>query len=315
MLTQLMAQLMAQADRLLARMSSVTPFTSVYGLARSVMAISSALTLIVNDSIVLRQTSLPSPNLACSGLSKIGAYCAIAHHPEIVRGLLIIILLITASGWRPRLTGVLHWWASFSIFAGIIAHEGGDQVAAVLTLLLVPITLTDSRRSHWTTNSGNSPVRNIAARCWFVCVRGQVALIYLASVIAKLRVAEWRRGTALLYYTQPSSFRASAWMHWLTGSPLLVRLLTWGTLAIELALAFSLIASPKMRVRILLPLGISFHVLAAAAFQIPSFSLIMIGALILLLVPLDTTLRGSRSIDVGNDLRSTATRSLSHTFH
>ncbi|MFH6682314.1 hypothetical protein RI119_04800 [Bacillus amyloliquefaciens] len=68
---------------------------------------------------------------------------------EIVKAVCICILILVVIGWRPRLTGFFHWWISYSFQNSAVTLDGGDQVAAVFTLLLLPLTLTDPRKWHW----------------------------------------------------------------------------------------------------------------------------------------------------------------------
>lgn len=74
--------------------------------------------------------------------------------------------------------------------------------------------------------------------------------------------------------------------------PVLVTLLTWGSLALEATLFTGLFMQESYR-RVMLPLGIMFHVGIALLQGLFSFSLIMVGALVLYLRPVDEPFRWS----------------------
>ena len=91
-------------------------------------------------------------------------------------------LLLVLSGYYPRFTGVLHWLISSSVFQAANLVEGGDQITAILTLLLVPVTLLDPRRNHWQQPTG--PVnryRGFTARVFLVLVSLQLGLAIIAE--------------------------------------------------------------------------------------------------------------------------------------
>ena len=66
--------------------------------------------------------------------------------------------------------------------------------------------------------------------------------------------------------------------------------MTWGSIALEVALAAGLVL-PRKSSRPLLIIGIVFHLIIALVFDLWSFALAMIAALILYLRPADETLR------------------------
>lgn len=56
---------------------------------------------------------------------------------NIIKWLAIVLLIIIASGWRPRFTGIIHWWICYSLQNSALTLDGGEQVSAVITLLLI----------------------------------------------------------------------------------------------------------------------------------------------------------------------------------
>ena len=271
------------------------PWTNVYGAARSALAIATASTLICNAPSTLFRPAAGIPQVpVCNGLGTISLFCvATQHHLEIARWTTVLILAVVASGYRPRVTGIFHWWAAFSLQASAVVLDGGDQIAAILALLLIPVTLTDDRRWHWqspsaSTGSTSESVRFvIATSAWWV-IRLQIAGIYFDSAVAKFAVPEWKDGTALYYWLTDPVFGAPPWLHGLVSRAValgpLTALMTWGAIGLEILLAMVLFM-PRRRWRYLLVAGIAFHALIALLLGLVSFAIVMTGALILYLRP------------------------------
>lgn len=116
----------------------------------------------------------------------------------------ISILVVVAIGWRPRVTGILHWWVAHSFATSCLVVEGGDQAAALIALLLVPITMTDRRLALAASAPARAAVRDtvasLVAGSAFNVIRLQVAVIYFVASTSKLSVPEWSNGTALYYW-------------------------------------------------------------------------------------------------------------------
>ena len=169
--------------------------------------------------------------------------------------------------------------------------DGGDQVAQVITLLLLPVTLTDQRISHWHATPDDARdqiIRRLIAISALVAIRVQVAGIYFHAAVGKMAVPEWRDGTAIYYWFTDPMFglsgitREALWP--VITNPVGVTLLTWGTILFEITLFAALFSARRVR-PVLLVLGIMFHAAIAVIHGLLSFSLAMCGALILFLRP------------------------------
>jgi sporulation delaying protein B len=265
------------------------PWTNVYGLARSLLALATLLTL-VSDSTepLFHPLTIDDPGIYDrSAIAGASLFFLARHHLGVAKLLAIVVLLLVISGWRPRLTALPHWWISYSFAASASMIDGGDQVVAILTLLLLPVALTDSRRSHWAGIGTGGVAASIAAQTGIMLVRVQMAVVYLFAAVLKLPSEEWANGTALYYFWQNPLFGPAGFLRPLTawiGRSLLVVPLTWGVLVLELALAAALVAPLRFRTR-LLPLALLFHAGIAVIHGMPSFALAMIGGLLLYLRP------------------------------
>ncbi len=273
-------------------------WTNVVGLARSVVASGTLLTLIVNSSDMLfrpaNQTMLDAAgDFLPVRLSLFGLLAP--AHLGLARAIAIAVLALVVSGWRPRFTGILHWYVAASFATSCIVIDGGDQIAAVLALLLVPVTLTDGRRWHWDAPPAIGPgvgaqLAAFVSRLMLWTVRLQVAGIYFHASTAKLGVKEWRDGTACYYWFTNSTIGLSPtlerWAMPILSKSAGVVALTWGTLLLEVVLFGALFMERRWRRR-LLPLGLAFHAAIIFIHGLVSFFGSMSAALILFLQPVD----------------------------
>lgn len=273
------------------------PWTNVYGVGRTLLALSGAAVLAVNDTHVLFHPALGTPDPpVCTSMSTASLFCMLPDaYVELGRWIAVGILLVVASGWRPRVTGMLHWWVAYSFMSTGVLVTGGEAITALLTLLLVPITLTDPRRWHWSSlgkdavESTSAYARVVAWGAWLL-IRIQVAGVYFHSAVGKVTVEEWANGTALYYWLVDPAYGMPPW-----AEPLLlplvthavgVTVLTWGVVLFEFFLFAGLVMDRRWR-PYLLVLGILFHAGIAVLQGLLSFSVIMFGALIMYLRPLN----------------------------
>jgi antimicrobial peptide system SdpB family protein len=284
--------------------SAHDPWTNVYGVGRSMLAVASAITLATTHSgylFVPGGGSTHTPN--CDGAASVGLFCVASAHLEVARWLAVIGLLVVASGWRPRWTALLHWMIAFSIQNNVTVVDGGDAAALSLATLLLPIALTDDRRWHWQatpprTAGGPLPVglevRRIVALFGWSLLRLQVCVIYFHAAIGKFAVEEWVDGTALWYFATNRLFGMNDALLSLSmpifKSPILLPLLTWGSLILESFLAAGLLMKKRYR-GWLLAFGIVFHAGIILMFGLVSFAITMFAALIVYLRPFDRPFR------------------------
>ncbi|HEX8631086.1 MAG TPA: sporulation-delaying protein SdpB family protein [Catenuloplanes sp.] len=268
------------------------PWAAGLGLARTLLALGTLGTLLATSPRVLMSPLADGTKVpVCSGISQAGVWCAVpGFHGEAARWLCVAVLVVTASGWRPRLTGVAHWYVSWSLIVNVTVIDGGDQVTAVLTLLLIPVTLTDPRRWHWERPRRRATgASRVVAYAALLLVQAQVAGLYLHASVAKLGVTEWADGTAMYYWLRNAGFGAPGWLRPLTdavtGSAAGVAMLTWSAIVLEFTLAVAILLRPAAKRRLLVA-GIGFHAMIAVTMGLPSFSTAMTAALLLYLRPI-----------------------------
>ncbi len=276
--------------------SEVRPWTNVYGLARSLLALATAGTLVCNNSTVLFHPTSANPDALrmVGGPAMFGIFHLFgAQHLELARWIAVVVLAIVATGWQPRITALLHWWVAASFQVNAVVLDGGDQVASVLTLLLLPVALTDSRVWHWSKScerhgSENVTTSRIVGAIGLIGVRVQVSGIYFHAALGKCKVPEWSDGTALYYWFTHPTFGAPAYLAPFIGivtrHGALLTTMTWSVVALEFLLAAALVM-PQKGWRATLVLGIALHMGIAIIHGLMSFSIVMVSALILYLWP------------------------------
>ena len=203
----------------------------------------------------------------------------------IVYLLLLVGALCLAFGFKTRLAAVV-------VFVCLVSFarrdpwvlNSGDLLVIVLSfyLMLAP------------SGSALSVDRWLAARPRFWefprrslwplrLIQVQVSLLYFFAVWAKLRGETWNDGTAVSYAFRIEDIERFPVPGFVTDSLLLVNLLTYGTLAVELALAI-LVWNGKLRPWVLL-LGVGLHLGIDYAVRVGFFSYAALVAYIAFLPP------------------------------
>ena len=121
-------------------------YTVIYGIARTSLAVGTLITLLFNSIPTLYAEHLYNKMPDITGLGNLNLFHLFGYDGLVYSKIIaILILLMVISGFYPRITGILHWYVSFSFFTSATIIDGGDQITAVLTLFLIPITLLDDR--------------------------------------------------------------------------------------------------------------------------------------------------------------------------
>ncbi|MFK7846784.1 MAG: sporulation-delaying protein SdpB family protein, partial [Rhodothermales bacterium] len=283
-------------DRILA----VNIYTNVYGLARSLLAIGTLLTLVFNSSDVLFRPNGVLMTEAFGDTHPLLAYSLFSllpfEHVIFARLIGIGILLLVITGWRPRFTGIFHWWVTVSFSTSSIVVDGGDQIASILCLLLIPVTLADSRKSHWVEHKEQrnvnlgSQVLHVNALIALFVIKLQVAVVYFHAAVGKTMVTEWVNGTVLYYWFIDPVFGMTPWLRDLAvgalASPYVSVFGTWGVIIFEILLFGALFMTPKGK-KVMFFLGLLFHASIIVVHGLVSFFFSMGAALILYLWPIE----------------------------
>lgn len=276
-------------------------WSNTYGLARSFIALSLFLTLSFSD---IHKMVSPVGELAevfkSSSLSRISIFYLLQNYLVCAKIVSLLILVLVIVGWRPRITGVLHWWIAFSFTTSSFVLEGGDQLGEIITLLLIPVTLLDHRKFHWQNNIQFKYKRSLLSDSIlllvissFVIISIQVSYLYFNAATGKFSSDEWSNGTAVYYWIDNSIFGASDGF-WkpiflsILKYPIGVMMFTWGAIIIEIILFLGVMTTNQNVRRALLFMGVFLHLMFGFAFGLWTFYFTMIGALIIYLGPIST---------------------------
>lgn len=269
--------------------SAKNQFTNVYGLARSLFALCTSITLLFNSQFNLFSAISFSEKQAepYSGLNLF----LIFQYDGLIWAKIIALLILTAviSGYYPRYTGVLHWWVTFSYFNATNVADGGDQVASNVTFFLIFITLMDSRRNHWDKPEKSNPYKNFTASLLYKIIAIQVAALYFHSAVHKLyNVEEWVDGSAIYYWFDNAIFGLNSFTKSIIDPiidiPVLLFIINWGVILFELVLFCAILSNDRRRKRLFFP-AILFHLSIAVLFGLISFFISMSACLLLYLYP------------------------------
>lgn len=265
------------------------PYTNVYGLARSLMAFATLLTLVFNDWGLLfpayHVQSIPVETI----FDQFNIFLLFGYdHIRLVICLCIFLLCLVMTGILPQVTSVFHFWIAYSFFRCSPTIDGGDQIISIITLLLIPFSFFDNRFNHWNVpKEGNRRYINIFANVVMLFIQIQISALYFHSVVEKLKIHEWVNGTDVYYWFSHNVFGLPSWLRFIEPvfySGFIVTTFTWGTLLLELFLFVAIFMSGKWRKRFFV-LGVFFHFGILLVHGLVSFFFAMAGSLILYLIP------------------------------
>lgn len=285
--------LITKIDNVSERYLSRNPFTNVYGLARTLLALGTLSTFLFNDIHSIFIESYVDADFGTTfnfvNLFKMLGYDNIL----ISKAIVIIVLLWVVSGYLPQVSSILHWWVSFSFFQICPVVDGGDQITCIITLFLIPIALIDPRLNHWyrTTDAlRRNGYVNIVLNVILFLIKLQFLFLYFQAGADKLKVTEWVDGTSVYYWFNHSIFGSPSWLRPLI-NPMLVDAtvvsgLTWGSIILEFVLAAGFFMTPSRKL-ILFWIGILFHFSIVLVLGLVSFFFAMAGGLVLYLLPIE----------------------------
>ncbi|GEN77485.1 hypothetical protein [Chryseobacterium hagamense] len=257
-------------------------------IARSLLAFGSLLLLLFNNITELTDSSLMVDNDSFSIVSPFKQYSLFnVCDPGIAKVISIIILLWVISGYLPQLSSILQTWVHFSICNSFVVIDGGDQVALILSLLLIPVCLFDKRINQWNNSRALRKNANIFFNVYFFLIYIQVAGIYLHAGIGKLYTTdEWRNGTCLYYWFTNNVFGAPVIFQNIYNFFTLSKfapIYTWLIIIFELGLFACILATNKKIRYSFMIAGILFHLGISLTHGLITFFFSMFAALILYL--------------------------------
>lgn len=255
------------------------------------MALATVSELLFTRSGALFTRVGPAFGPLCTAQPKVSLFCLGNQHEFIEARvwLAIVLLIVVASGYRPRFTSIAHLWVVFSVTTSVTLPDGGDSIALIVVLLTTPMCLADQRRWQW------APPRNRMSRngrtiayLSFWALRMQISYLYADSAIAKMGVGDWQNGSGFYYFIRDKMFGAAGplkplWM-WLSDQSLITLTFTWGAIAVELAIAVFVLLDARWRL-VAFWLAVVLHALIFLSMGLFSFSLVMAAVAALIATP------------------------------
>jgi antimicrobial peptide system SdpB family protein len=268
------------------------PFSITYGLGRTLIALSTLSVFLFNDiSILYSEDALNVISRSDLLINKINFFGIFGYSNLIYAQLIgILIFVLVISGYMPQITGLLHFWVCFSFNNSAILLDGGEQIASIFTFLILPICLLDNRLNHWHKPKKRNIFFNVIGHLFFAIISLQTSFIYLNAAVEKLyRISEWKDGTALFYiFSNPMfglpDFVQNA-LNFISQSKYIL-FLTWSVVLSHLLISYVLLLKRENKINIIF-VGFFLHSGIAVLMGLYSFSLVMIGILVLYLVPFD----------------------------
>jgi len=271
-----------------------------FAAGRTLLALATASELVFTRPAALFTTVGPTTGPTCTTNRAISLFCL--GDPDqfgAVRWwLAIVVLLVVASGYRPRWMTLAHLWIVFSVATSVTLPDGGDAIALIVVLLISPMCLVDPRPSQWVAPSVRMrPSARAVAYLSFWALRLQIAYLYADSAIAKMGVEDWQNGSAFYYFVRDHMFGAAGpltpiWL-WLSDQALTTLAITWGAIALELAIALFTLLGRRWRLAAFW-LGLALHTMIFLSMGLFSFSLVMVAAGALIATPATTASSGRR---------------------
>jgi antimicrobial peptide system SdpB family protein len=280
-------------DRLIKYLKNRHVHTPAIALARFLLAFGMLLTLLFNDmSLVADHSYAHLPQYVARHsvhtsipLKQLDIFMQFS--PAVAKGIAIAVLLLVITGLVPQVSAVLHFIVCFSFRNYFVITNGGDEVTYIMSLLLLPLCLSDPRLNQWKEIRPSARSSNITGAIALFGIQLQAAYIYFSAGFGKLFTDVWRQGTAVYYYTSHYRLGARGILHtineWFTTTPL-VYVLTWGILLFEICLPLALLMAPRYRTRMFIA-ALFFHLLIVINFGLITFFFAMAGMLVLFLQP------------------------------
>lgn len=186
--------------------------------------------------------------------------------PAAPDGVLVAALVVLIVGSASLVVGYRTRAAALLVFLGLLAFQrrdpwvfdSGDGLLRVIALYLAlapsgaALSLDRARRArdHFWEFPARAP--------WALrLMQVQLSVVYLATAWAKLRGTAWNDGTAVSYALRVGDLERLPIPHFVTDSVLVANLMTYGTLAIELAIGV-LVWNRRARPWVL-GLGVALH--------------------------------------------------------
>lgn len=217
------------------------------------------------------------------------------QHPVFVRvwvtATAALAFLLMVGKWT-RVVSVLFYFFLLNIHQRNLASiYGGDSLIICMTfcLMFTPCGAAyslDARKRPELRGRDREP---IVAPWGMRLFQLQISIVYFMTAFLKLAGKSWQDGSAIYYVLHNPEL--SRWFTWLADYPIAINILTFGTLLLELSLAFLLWVKPARMIVIFF--GLLLHTGIMFTINVPVFGELCIASYVMFLAPdqLDLVLR------------------------
>ncbi len=240
--------------------------------------------LFTPDGVLFAYEPNEPSGIRCDGIRAISLWCIAgptAGARLACRLVVMTLLVLVVAGVSPRWTCIPHAYVGFGMSVSMMLPNGGEQVAQIATMLLVPACLGDRRWCAWVLpDRPLSPIWQGSACGGLLFLRLQVAVVYATASLGKLANPRWRDGTAMYNiafdptFGLPTSLLHLAWTM-LSTRPWL-QITTWSVVVAELVLAVLVLFPHRVR-GLGLGLAVALHGAIIVGLGLFSFGLVMIA--------------------------------------
>jgi hypothetical protein len=188
-------------------------------------------------------------------------------------------------GWRTRLMNILLYLGMLSLYhRNVTANGGPDALPFLMTfyMMLCPSGAAYSLDARRAAKKRGTKAEPLIVPWGVRLLQMQICLIYFQSCVIKCQGASWLDGTTVHYLLFNREFGQFN-VEWLAQYPLVINLMTHGSIWIEFALAFWLWFRPTRRWAILG--GIALHLGIRPMLNVPAFGEVMTATYITFLAP------------------------------
>jgi hypothetical protein len=179
--------------------------------------------------------------------------------------------LALIAGWHSRLAAV-------TVYLLVISFEhrnphvfnSGDNLIRIEALMLAIAPSGAALSLDRLRTAGSFWSAEVRPRWPIRMMQVQLSVVYLSTVLAKLRGDAWPEGTAISYALRLRDMALLPVPDWISTSPLLMNITTWGTLAVELSIGV-LVWNRRCRPWVLTA-GVLLHLSIMATLSVGFFS-------------------------------------------
>lgn len=265
--------------------------TNFYQVSRTLLSIGLLFTFFFTDfnCLFITKTNGEHFNALINSnilLSNLNLFSLLNYHPIVSKIVSLLILVFVISGYLPQISGILHFWLTFSFLFASTLIDGGDQIHSNLSLMLLPICIGDNRFNAWKT-SNIEQITLKKSNFFLFLIALQMSIVYFHASVGKFNVIEWSNGTAMYYWLNHTLFGYPKYLkdiNVLFNNTFFTTISTYLVLIFELVLAGSIFMERTKR-KFLFPFAIGFHLFISLLLGISSFFYSMAGGLVLFLLP------------------------------